>query len=127
MLAQYIMRLNSDGPACQYVGRYLHKERAMRDYRQLVDYYFSEEDSWYEPPGWRYRSTEAKEYRVGCTKQPVSQRRGETCQAIARYDRYVSVFKVHTDDTDVSYAELERILRAIDTKFAAVPKDTSPE
>ncbi|HYN88615.1 MAG TPA: hypothetical protein VER55_08795 [Ardenticatenaceae bacterium] len=120
-------QLNISDPASHYVGRYPREERAMQDYTQLVNYYFLEEDSWYEPPRWTYRSTEAEEYRVRCTKHPVSQRRGETCRAIARYDRYVSVFRVYTDDTDLSYTELERILRAIDAEFAAVPRYTSPE
>jgi len=94
---------------------------------QAIDAYFIENadffgvrgvSSWQVPADWSYRSPVANRYQFACAQ--VSDILGSTtvCVARAQYDEFISVFSTSIDPSYLTYADLERVLRAIDDRMA---------
>lgn len=113
-------RLHIGGPAFHAVARYLTVKRARQNFAGVVDYLvLGDLQEWRPPPNWDYTSTLADDYFFGCRVD--HEPRGyntERCHVIARYGPYISDFWVAINYTDMTYAELEKIMRAIDAEFA---------
>ena len=59
-----------------------------------------------QPASWQYRSPVADDWGFACSL--------EYCNAIARYDEFVSILGVSARTTDMTSVELEEVLKAID-------------
>jgi hypothetical protein len=72
-------------------------------------------EPWTTPLELTYRSTFADQYCVRCRKewdQPL-------CVMQAQYEEYYVLVTAHMSDGGLTYADLEKVLRAVDEKMAA--------
>jgi hypothetical protein len=78
---------------------------------------------WATPPGWSYKSPIAEDFRFACA--PTDEVMGDPdfagltdCSSVARYGEFISVFYAPVSKDMMSFGDIERVLRAIDSKMA---------
>ena len=107
------------GLALHDVYRCRTAEAAVRAYEDNIDsYFFSPWEiytSWSVPAALSYESTVADRFRLGCRMHIRSGR--ERCQAVGQYKEYIVHFAADMS-SEMTYADLEHILQAIDERMA---------
>jgi len=112
----------SEWGASQRIYRY-------RNVFQAIEAYFTENtdffkvrgvSSWQVPAYWSYHSPVANQYRFACTQASdvLDSTTTTVCVARGQYDEFISVFSASIDPAYMTYADLERVLRAIDERMA---------
>lgn len=97
---------------------------AVGAYQQYVPIWFAPREGWEPwtvPAELPYQSTVADEFHFGCRTEQGDG--AQFCQAVGRYDEYIVRFHIHMDSEPeypdcMSFADLERILVAIDDRMA---------
>lgn len=85
---------------------------------------------WLVPSELPYRSPVAAQFYLACLRTEDDST--PSCQAIGRYSKYVTLFSAKLHSDLMTFADLERVLRAIDERMARVlgkplpPPATSP-
>jgi len=93
-------------------------EETERRFFKELDYWFAPEDGytdWYIPREFNYESTIADHYQFRCYTHEASGI--ERCAMMGQYDVYLTGFYVDMSPI-MTYADLYRILQAIDNKMA---------
>ncbi len=73
---------------------------------------------WAVPQEWSYESPVAHRFKFACAEVDVFGRPDWTCQAVAQYDEYTSVFHTRLGPEYMMLEDVERILVAIDDRMA---------
>lgn len=101
----------SDGPRCAAAG-----------YQKEIPTWFAPREGrgpWRIPAELPYQSAVADQFRFGCSTYRGSS--DQVCRAMGQYDEYVLRFQTHVDHEHpecMSFADLDRILGAIDERMA---------
>ena len=108
----------TQGGATQDVYQGRSVEEAQKKFAEEVEWEFSAREGWtewYIPNAFNYQSSVADRFRFGCYRHKTSG--VETCQAFGQYNIYL--IKLSADMSSILiYRDLERMLRAIDSKVA---------
>ena len=100
-----------------YVAR--SSEEAGHGYEVWAPFWFAEREgwgAWSVPDQLRYQSQVADPFRFACYRERGDGR--EVCQAVAQYGRYMNRFHTFMNPDTMTFADLERILVAIDERMA---------
>jgi hypothetical protein len=102
------------------IFRYRSKQEARNEFtRQMPEEFFQATVvvPWQVPSELPYTSPIADQFRFACA---VINLKGRTllCNAFGQYDEYLSTFSVAMDPKHMTFADLERILQAIDGRMA---------
>ena len=73
--------------------------------------------SWSRPKQWSYDSPIADRYKFACAEVDIFGHSCWTCQVVAQYDEYISVFHTRLSQDYMTLEDLERILVAIDERM----------
>ncbi|TKJ31643.1 MAG: hypothetical protein CEE40_01085 [Chloroflexi bacterium B3_Chlor] len=96
-----------------------NREEAAERYQEAVRFWFTDDErytAWSAPAELRHRSAVADQFRIGCH---IHQESGiRFCQAVTQYGRYVVWFHTYMSPY-ITFADLERILLAIDERMAS--------
>jgi hypothetical protein len=95
-------------------------EEAAEGYEEWGQFWFSNREgycTWSSPTELQYESPVADHFRLGCC---IPQQEGgvQTCQAVGQYGRYLIRFHTHMNPESMTFADLGRILIAIDERMA---------
>jgi len=97
--------------------RYESLRQAAREYRRQMRVWFSEGEGWTPwlvPSEVSYQSPIADQYYLACgSHYSVSM-----CNMIGQYEEYFVRFNSHISPDFMTYADLERVLKAIDERMA---------
>jgi hypothetical protein len=102
-------------------------DEAAAGYEEWGEFWFSNREGycmWAAPSEFTYQSPVADQYRLACC---IRQQEGgdQTCQAVGQYGRYLIRFRTYMNPESMTFADLERILIAIDERMALyLEKDT---
>jgi hypothetical protein len=102
------------------VLRYQNKQRAADEYhRQQPGVFFSAGrlTPWEAPEALSYESPIADQFRLACADIEVAGR-FRLCTAQGQYDEHLSTFSTWVSPDYMTYANLERVLKAIDERMA---------
>ena len=115
-------------------GIALHEASVARDPEEAAEGYEEWGQFWFSnregnciggiPAELQYQSPVADQFRLGCC---IRQQEGgvQTCQAVARYGRYLIRFHTYMNPESMTFTDLERILTAIDERMVLyLGKDT---
>jgi len=101
-------------------------EEAAHGYQTWADFWFRESEGrgpWSVPRELPYQSPVADQFRFACYRERDDGR--QVCQAVAQYGRYMNRFHTFMSPDSMTFADLERILVAIDERMAScLQKDT---
>lgn len=98
----------SDGSRCAALG-----------YQKNTPLWFAPREGqtlWAVPAELPYQSSVANQFRFGCYVEEAGGR--QACQAVGQYEQYLTRFHTFVNPENMSFADLERILIAIDEKMA---------
>lgn len=108
------------GGAGQEVYRFSGGSRcAAMGYREETPVWFARSGAsspWSVPGELPYQSTVADQFRFSCQAQATSTLR--QCQGVGQYQQYIVVFRTYMSPECMTFAQLERILLAIDQRMA---------
>ncbi|MGB8644600.1 MAG: hypothetical protein WCF84_05135 [Anaerolineae bacterium] len=102
------------------VFRYTTKSAATWEYQDQAQGEFGVAllvKPWHAPPELPYTSPIADQFRFECADVKFYDVQ-TNCVAMAQYDEYISIISTHMDPSLMTFADMGRILRAIDAKMA---------
>ncbi len=115
------------GVANHHVYQFKTAERAAQEYRKREQTQFAEDEHegpWTTPADLTYRSPIADQYRVACGKSWSLR----LCIMVAQYEEYFVLVTSHMSEDGMTYADFQRVLRAVDEKMSAcLGKPLTPE
>ena len=100
-----------------YIAR--SSQEAAHGYQTWADFWFWESERrgpWSVPRELPYQSQVADPFRFACYRERGDGR--QVCQAVGQYGRYMSRFHTFMNPDTMTFADLERILVAIDERMA---------
>lgn len=103
------------------VLKYETKQRAASEFhRQQPGTFFSAGrlTPWETPDAVSYQSPFADQFRLACADIEGAEQRFKLCIAMGQYDKHLSTFAIWMSPDYMTFADLERILEAIDERMA---------
>lgn len=101
------------GVANHQVHRFASVREAAREFKRQKSISFPE--GWVVPAELPYRSPSADQFYLACGIEGSIQ----MCRAIWQYEEYFLRFNTHMSPDFMTYADLERVLKAIDERMAS--------
>lgn len=106
------------GGAFEEIHRFASVQGAAREFRRKRDLDFAQREidtPWVIPPELPYQSPVADQFYLACATQGGM----PMCRAIGQYEEYLVKFNTHMSPDFMTYADLERVLKAIDDRMAS--------
>lgn len=113
-----LSRIGNTTGGSQRVYRYGGKRTAAKQFEEKRNRFFKSDSftpEWTIPEELTYQNSAADKFHLGCTYYATRQ----VCQAIGQYEEYVVLLFVDVyPDSDVTYADFEHILQAMEERVA---------
>lgn len=114
-----------NGVAFEEAERFQCTQQAADEFQSWKDREFAERKysyGWTPPSELPYQSPIADQYYLACGNESGIQ----MCRAIGQYQEYLVLFNTHMAPSIMTYADLERILRAIDDRMTTYLSKSTP-